>query len=50
MPSLAYILGIGGPLGGWAVIAWVLVRASYNLRMIGADVDVPTEPWARALQ
>jgi hypothetical protein len=28
MPSLAYIIGIGGPLCGWAVIAWVLVRAS----------------------
>lgn len=48
MPSLAYILGIGGPLGGWAVIAWVLVRASNKPPVMGADEDGPAEPRARA--
>ncbi|HLX77258.1 MAG TPA: hypothetical protein VKR27_00110 [Acidimicrobiales bacterium] len=28
MASLAYILGIGGPVVAWTVIAWLLVRAS----------------------
>jgi hypothetical protein len=48
MPSLAYILGIGGPLCGWAVIAWLLVRASNNPRVNGADEEVSAEPSARA--
>ena len=48
MPSLAYIFGIGGPLGGWAVIVWLLVRASNKPRVMCADEAMSAEPRARA--
>jgi hypothetical protein len=35
MPSLAYILGVGGPLIGWASIACLLLRASDKPVRIG---------------
>jgi hypothetical protein len=48
MPSLAYIIGIGGPLCGWAAIAWLLVRASNKAHAESSGETISAEPRARS--
>lgn len=53
MPSLVYIVGIGGPFVAWASIAWLLIRAAGpsargRRRRSRAEQAVSAQPGARA--